>query len=259
MNPNVVLGSLPQGLRDPLVDEYRAIVQAYCESRWSPSELSGGKFCEIVFTILEGHASSSYVQSPRKPPDFVGACRKLEQNTHVPRSLRILIPRLLPAIYEIRNNRGVGHVGGEVDPNYMDASFVVSSCNWVMAELIRVFHSVSVDEAQIVVDRLVQRRVPIVWEGTGVRRVLNPKLRLRSQILMLLATSSGPVLTSELLTWVEYGNPRYFKTVLRGMHKDRLVELSADDECVEILPPGDEEATKVIKAEAQAAQRSDAN
>src|SRR5258707_12835883 len=77
-------------------------------------------------------------------------------NIHVPRSFQILIPRLLPALFEVRNNRGVGHAGGDVDPNHMDAVFVLSSCNWVMAELVRVFHDVSVAEAQTFVDKLVE-------------------------------------------------------------------------------------------------------
>src|SRR3979411_1915836 len=67
---------------------------------------SGGKFCEIVFTILDGHAKSTYPTSPAKPKRFVDDCRKLENNSHVPRSFQILIPRLLPALYEVRNNRG---------------------------------------------------------------------------------------------------------------------------------------------------------
>src|SRR6266851_1018203 len=76
-------------------------------------------------------------------------------NIHVPRSFQILIPRLLPALYEVRNNRGVGHIGGDVDPNHMDATFVISSCNWVMAELVRVYHDLSTNEAQEIVDTLV--------------------------------------------------------------------------------------------------------
>jgi hypothetical protein len=46
------LAAIPSGLRLPLIAEYQSIVQNYSEHRWSPSELSGGKFCEIVFAIL---------------------------------------------------------------------------------------------------------------------------------------------------------------------------------------------------------------
>ena len=73
-----------------------------------------------------------------RPSNFVEACRRLESNSGGPRSFKILIPRLLPLLYEIRNNRNVGHVGGDVDPNHMDATTVLAIVAWVMAELVRV-------------------------------------------------------------------------------------------------------------------------
>ncbi len=173
------LAIVPPGLRDPLLEEHRLIVQNYLERKWLPSELSGGRFCEIVYTILDGQAKNAYPAVPGKPGNFVNACRQLENNNHVPRSFQILIPRMLPALYEVRNNRGVGHVGGDVNPNYMDATLVVGQVNWIMGELVRVYHQLpTTDEAQSVVDQLVERRVPIVWQVGDIKRVLNPKLKL---------------------------------------------------------------------------------
>jgi hypothetical protein len=158
--------ALPVGLRKPLLDEYDSILQNFTEQRWTPSELSGGKFCEIVYTILDGFSKKSYATSPMKPKNFVEACKKLGSNATVPRSFQILIPRFLPPLYEIRNNRNVGHVGGDVDPNFMDSSAVLSIANWVMAELVRVLHSISVTEAQAVVNS--QRKASAadlgIWE-----------------------------------------------------------------------------------------------
>src|SRR5438876_6301495 len=103
-----LLSAIPTGLREPLFSEFNSLIQNYLESRWRPSELSAGLFCEIVFTILTGYAAGRFPPKPSKPRDFVAACRALENNTKVPRSFRILIPRILPALYEVRNNRGVG-------------------------------------------------------------------------------------------------------------------------------------------------------
>jgi hypothetical protein len=60
------LSILPDGLRKPLLKEYQSILQNYMEHRWSPSELSGGRFCEIVYTILHGHARSLSEYQPQK-------------------------------------------------------------------------------------------------------------------------------------------------------------------------------------------------
>ncbi|MCG7575141.1 hypothetical protein MHM39_16375 [Phaeobacter sp. CNT1-3] len=246
MNPTDALSSIPARIRDPLLAEYNNIVANYSERRWSPTELSGGLFCEIVYTILQGHASGCYASSPSKPRNFIGACRALEQNSHVPRSFQILIPRLLPALYEVRNNRGVGHVGGDVNPNHMDATFVLSSVNWIMCELVRVFHSLPTVEAQDVVDKLSEIRVPLVWAKGEVRRVLKPGMKQQQQILILLASSSGAT-TADLSRWLEVKNRSYFVKTLRGMHKDRLLEFDESSGSIELLQPGAKAAGDIIR------------
>lgn len=240
------LSTIPAGLRDPLVAEYQSIIQNYLEHRWSPSELSGGRFCEIVFTILQGYAGGQYASAPAKPRDFVSACRALESKAGGARSFQILIPRALPTLYDIRNNRGVGHVGGDVDPNHMDATLVVSSANWIMAELVRVFHDLTTSDAQKVVDALAERTIPIVWEGNGVKRVLKTSLNLKQQTLALIGSSALPVTYAQLLEWTEYSNKTYFKKLLRELHKARLIEF-AKDGSITLLPPGAKAVAEIVK------------
>jgi len=247
MPTSKALAAIPEGLRVPLLSEYQSIVQNYSEHRWSPAELSAGIFCEIVYTILDGHAKDSYPAHPNKPADFVGACRKLEQNTNVPRSFQILIPRILPALYEVRNNRGVGHTGGDVDPNHMDATLVLSGCNWVMAELVRVFHELATRAAQEVIDRLTETRIPLILEGENVRRVLHPELSMKDQVLLLLSTSAESVATSALIEWTGATNRSYFLKLLRQMHRKRLIELAKDQDHALILPPGSNAASDIIR------------
>lgn len=237
---STALSAIPNGLRKPLILEYQTIVQNFLEHRWLPSELSGGRFSEVVYTILDGQAKNAYAGSPSKPQDFVGACRKLENNTqpHVPRSFKILIPRLLPALYEIRNNRSVGHVGGDVDPNNMDAVAVLSMCNWIMGELVRVYHGLSIVEAQQVVDALAEVRIPTIWSDGSVKRVLQPTLKLPDQILLLVATSLPSVSSAELLRWTEASDRRYFLKLIRALHKKRFVEFNGASDTVQVLPPG---------------------
>ena len=247
MIPQTALAGLPAHLREDLLHEYQHIVQNYSEHRWLPAELSGGRFCEIALTIIDGYAAGSYTTKPRKIANFVAACRSLEQHTHLPRSLRILIPRLLPALFEVRNNRGVGHIGADVESNYMDATFVVTSCNWVMGELVRVFHNLTTKEAQDLVDNLVERRSPILWEQGGVRRVLNTKLKMWEKILLLIGLSTKPVNTSDLYDWIEAGDASYFRKLLRKIHSNRQIELSRDGDFAQILPPGGLLVAEIVK------------
>ncbi len=236
---SAALSAIPSGLRDPLLTEYQTIVQNWLEQRWLPSELYGGRFSEIVYTILDGHAKGKYVPKPAKPGNFADACKKLENNSHVPRSFQILIPRMLPALYEVRNNRNVGHVGGDVDPNHMDSMMVLSMANWIMAELVRVFHGLTIVQAQQVVDALAEVRIPVVWsDGGGIKRVLRPELKLQEQILILVSVSVPDVTSNELIKWIEEDDKGYFIRTIRNLHKKRLVEFTESSDKVKILPPG---------------------
>jgi hypothetical protein len=244
------LSTIPSGLRNPLLEEYRTLVQNFLEQRWLPSELSGGRFSEIVYTILDGHAKKAYAGSPSKPGNFVDACKKLESNKfpHVPHSFQILIPRMLPALYDVRNNRSVGHVGGDVNPNHMDSVAVLSMCNWIMGELVRVFHKVTTKDAQNLVDALAEARLPVIWTGdNGVKRVLKPKLKLHEQILLLAAVSVPSVTSKELIEWIEYDDTKYLMRTIRNLHKKRQLEFTEKSDEIRILPPGSNAVQLLIR------------
>lgn len=247
-----LLSTLPAGLKEPLLHCYNEIISNYAEHRWEPSELNGGKFCEVVYTILSGYLNGTFPAKPSKPKSMVDACLALERlpaNSSLAgdRSVRVLIPRVLPYLYEIRNNRGVGHVGGDVDPNFLDASAVVSTSSWILAELVRIFHGVSTAEAQEIVDAVVERKHPIVWEVGNMRRVLMPSLKISDQVLMLLYTRFAWVKDSDLFKWVEYSTMSMFRQrILIPLHKARLIEYDKEKGLSRISPLGALEVEKKI-------------
>jgi hypothetical protein len=243
IDPIKALAAIPAGLRTPLLQIYREIASNFAEHRWEPSELNGGKFCECVYWICHGYISGTYKAKPTKPPNMRDDCRAIEAipGTGKPgdRSLRILIPRVLPPLYEIRNNRGVGHVGGDVDPNLMDATAVYSMASWILAELVRVFHGVKTAEAQETVDALVERKTPLVWSSGTANRVLDDKMSAGDQTLLLLHQALGWVSEVDLLKSVEYSNASVFRSkVLTKLHKTRMIEYDKINTRAQISPKG---------------------
>lgn len=57
---STLLTNLPTSLREELIRAFRKIEQNFREGRWEPSELNGGKLCEVVYSILKGHVSGSF-------------------------------------------------------------------------------------------------------------------------------------------------------------------------------------------------------
>ncbi len=248
---SALLAHLPDGLREPLLEEYRGIVVAHSEGRWKLSALDGGRFCEVVFTIVEGALSSNYPSAPSKPNRFPDACRALENKPPVTvgdRSLRILIPRVLAGLYEIRNNRNVGHVGGDVVSSKMDATFVRESASWVIAELVRIFHNVGIDEAQASVDALAERPHALVWEFDGIRRVLSTTMSAAERTLIMLYSQPGWTDVDQLQMWVKY-KANFRPQVLDKLADQLLVEVGSNGKRVAITPLGTKRAETLIARE----------
>lgn len=238
--------ALPAGLASDLVDSFGSVVRNFAERRWEPAALNGGKLCEAAFTILEGYFSGAYAERAAKPRNMVDACKRLETESG-PRSARIQIPRMIVALYEIRNNRGVGHVGGDVDPNHMDATAVVYMCKWIVAELVRLLHQLSTEEAANLVEMLIEREVALVWHDGEKRRVLASGLTARQGTLVLLSSVSQAPET-DLFRWLELRRASDYRAkVLRPMHRERLVEYDQEDGTVALLPPGVDAAEALIR------------
>ena len=235
-----LFGKIPSTLKEELITTFRKIETNYREHRWEPSELNGGKLCEVVYTILKGYMDGSYPASSSKPKNMVDACKNLEQNPATfPRSIRIQIPRMLIALYEIRNNRGVGHVGGDVDPSHMDATCVLQMSKWIVAELIRTFHCVSVEEALKTVDSLSERELSILWFINGVTRVLDTSMSMLEKTLLILYQSPTGITENDLIKSIEHTNASvYRRDVLRKAHKKRLLEYNSSNRLVTISPLG---------------------
>jgi hypothetical protein len=202
--------------------------------------LNGGKLCEIIYTIIKGNVDGSYPASPSKPANMVDACRALENAPSTfSRSIRIQIPRILMSLYEIRNNRGVGHVSGEINPNHMDANAVLYMSKWLMSELVRIFHNVDTTTATEIIDSIVERTFPIVWEINGMKRILDQSFSMKDKTLILLYQSQKHLSESDLVEWLEHSNPSIFRRdVLRKLHKDKLIEYNEKSKFVYISPKG---------------------
>lgn len=201
--------------------------------------MNGGKLCEIVYSILKGYVDNDYPDGPYKPKNMLSACTGLEQATSAPRSIRIQIPRMIVALYEIRNNRNVGHVGADVDPNHMDATVVISMCQWIMAELVRVFHSVTTEQATAAVDSIVERNLPLLWHVNGKTRILAQGLNARDKMLLLLYGSPQSLPVSHIVKSIEYSNATQFKTkVAAPAHKARLIDFDMSTWMLTISPLG---------------------
>jgi hypothetical protein len=204
--------------------------------------MAAGKLCESVLRLLQEKITGAHTPFNKNIRNFADECRALIQssNAAVPESLRVVIPRALVFVYTVRNKRGIGHVGGDVDANRIDAMTIARMCDWLVCELVRVFHGMSLEEAQDIVDALAVRNTPEIWQVGGKKRVLKSGLDFKQKVLLLCHESAdSAILAEDLFDWVEYSNFSVFKRkVLIPLHRDRLIEYDRGSDAVTISPLG---------------------
>ena len=235
------LANIPGKFRKKLIDSYLEIKRGLIESKYDAVGLNAGKFCEIVIRVLQEKVFSTSTPFGEKIPNMADECRKLvtSPKSSAVESIRAIIPRSIIFIYTLRNKRGIGHVGGDVDANRIDAVTIARATDWVVCELIRIYHKLSLEEAQDIVDSLSVRELPVIWEVAGKKRVLKENLSAKQKVLLLLYSDpTSSVLTEDLCSWVEYSTSMFTSRVLSKLHSDRFIEHDKENELVYLSPKG---------------------
>lgn len=226
-------------LVDKLLEHYTNLKERYYVGDYERSEQNAGKFCEIAVRVLQSTSGMQVTPITAHIGNFKDLVLSFES---LPKgscddSVKFLIPHLLLAVYSVRNKRGVAHAG-EINPNFKDASLMVCACDWIVGEFLRMHHGIHVEEAQGIVDGLIRRKIPLVYDLGERKRVLNPKLSYSDKALVLLYDIyPDSVQDSQLAKWTEHSNPTVFKkNILGTLHRDALIDWN-EGKC-ELLPPG---------------------
>ena len=241
------LANVPADFRKRIVKYYLELKARHAQSSHDPTKYdtvgsSAGKLCETIVRLLEHEltgASSPFGQQINLATvcdDFERKVLKSKGND----SLRIVIPRAVKFLYTLRNKRGIGHVGGDVDANAIDGLTVARVADWIICELIRNYHTMSLEDADALVGSLASRDVPDVWEVAGRRRVLRSDLDFKQKTLLLLYASTDPaVLAEDLFAWCKYSNFSVYKDkVLGELDRANLVDHDVTTQSVVISPLG---------------------
>jgi hypothetical protein len=121
----------------------------------------------------------------------------------------------------------------------MDAALVVGMSQWIMAELVRIFHDVSTQEATTTVESLTERRIPLLWRVGNRTRVLSATMSYRHKAFVLLYGANGPLKAKEIVACIEYSNASVFrKNVLVPAHKEALLDFDEVTDEVVLSPLG---------------------
>lgn len=239
---DAALNSIQKRFRTKIIAAYLDLKRNCVEARHDAAGLAAGKFCEAVIRHIQNVVTGSCTPFNKMIGNFADECRKLIafSSGATTESERVILPRALVFLYTMRNKRGIGHIGGDVDANEIDTAVMTRTADWVLCELIRIHHGMSLEEAQDLVDSISVRQLPTIWEVAGKKRVLKKGLSAGDQVLLILYSSKETaVLVEDLCDWIEYSNLSVFKTrVLKTLHKKRMIEHDKETDAVLLSPTG---------------------
>lgn len=220
-------GFCAAGFPDELVEE---VLDSYVETKrrfhlgdHRPQAVEGGRFSEGVFRMLQHAVAGKYTPLGKSLPTVDRLLTTLENASGKPDSIRLHIPRTLKLIYDIRNKRDAAHLGDDIDPNLQDATLVVGSIDWVLAELVRLYHGVSADDAQKIIENVVTKEVPAVQDIAGHPVVLRDLKAHEQALLLLYRVGAQGATLDELGAWLRTNRKDRLKVRLLKLDEQKLV------------------------------------
>lgn len=223
---------MPGDLATAVIAEYVQVKKRFYEGDHKPGSVHGGRCCEAVARVLQHKATGMHTPLADKI-DLDKSLNKLE-NTTLEDSLRLHMVRAMRFVYGVRNSRDTGHLKGGIDTNLQDATVVVATLDWILAELVRVFHGVSAAEANEMIKGIVTKAVPVIEVFNG-KPVVHAKLTHMNHVLVVLYWTNRDSITRRELVSVLPPNVQLKRELDRASAKHYV---HVDGEEIFLTTPG---------------------
>ncbi|MCF2872678.1 hypothetical protein L0664_16520 [Octadecabacter sp. G9-8] len=168
---------------DDMLTSYQELVAKHRAGDYETALVKAGRFVEHTLRSLE------YLRTGKVPTEIKSVAttsKSLENATSLSESARMLIPRALYGmVYNIRSKRNAVHVK-EIDPSEIDVAMSVAAASWVLAELLRIYHSADETVVSQAMSALTRTSIPFIETIDGetfVGHAVDPK----TELLLLLA------------------------------------------------------------------------
>lgn len=231
-----------------LITYFSGLIEKFEQGDWENSLVKSGKFVEVTIKLLWIFAGKKL---PKAKEFKAGVYAQKIIAEVIPKEIpsdgiRLQIPRACIFLYDITSNRGGRHDSDEFNPNQMDAFISLELCKWILAELVRFCTSngLSPDEAQKIVESLIEKRYPVFEEIEGRVYVDDKKHKTANQCALMVLYKRFPkrINKDELTEAVMRHN--YKKSTLRFSRLSRFVD--SDEKGILLRSAGRKEVEKLL-------------
>ena len=218
--------NIPKELATDLLSAYKKIKLNFYSSNYVAMHAIVTQFTETTFQILEFLISSKYSKRPQIS-NIISLCEQSSKEKYS-QAIRVVIPRVTNALHCLRSERGAIHKS-EISPNYQDAVLMMNSCDWVVAELIRLYSSKDQQTSLSIIHGVVAKKIPFIEEfEDGTIMIHNDDSTFPDKVLCLLYRKNKRLKINEVenLTQAEY--PQLVSSALNTLKKKGYVHKNND-------------------------------
>lgn len=154
--------------------------------------------------------------------------RKLPKPSAKEEMLYLVIPQVLKAIYTIRSKKRVAHIK-MTNADSIDFEFVITSCNWVMSQLIIIYLNISLEDTIIFTNSIMERKIPIIEKlEDGAIMILKRGLKFKEELMLVLYQFPKRMTRQELNIILKPKKSSYISTYLIRLYKEKLIHLNKE-------------------------------
>ncbi|MEK7546941.1 MAG: hypothetical protein AAB536_02065 [Patescibacteria group bacterium] len=230
-----ILKNIPKNLEDGLFTEYTELKRRFQLNDVGPSQLNGGRLAEVILRIFQHllKIPVSPFENEIKTEEKTRILNKVISDATIDIHIRQKVSSIARMLLDFRNNRNVAHLGG-FSANSIDAQFVLSSSNWIIAEFIRVFGNYSLEDAQELIDSIAVPTYPVIFDIEGDDFIARDDLTVKEEVLVLVCIKKRDF--NFLFAKTKDKNKSRFKKTLESLGKEKKIVLK--NGLYHILPNG---------------------
>ncbi len=221
---NQLENHIDRNLLNRLLQEYKEVKENFFSQDWEKTGIHAGKFCEITIAILQYLKTGKAINlNDIKFGEIYCELINMPKQTPEDEVVTLIIPRVARSAYTIRSKRSIAHIK-DVDPSYLDCTFLTAVCDWIMSEFLRLYHTSNAKVVNDIISGLIEREVPIIEEfGTDIM-ILKPSLSGRIQILFVLYYFYPEFVDEKNLSkFIKNKTCANITTSLRNLEKDGFI------------------------------------
>ncbi len=204
-----------------LINSYESIKNEYVIGNYDNTLSKSGKFVENVFRVLNFIKNNSILKEIKQnqindlTKDLLNA-----DGSIFPESIRILIPIIANSlIYQPRSKLGAVHVK-PISPDYIDAKLCVGAADWIIAELLRLYHERNTDEVIKLINNVVKEYLPVI-QKIGEEKFVTIKTTCKIEILLHLYDSENGLTRKEIGEAIKNHSAPRITEAIKSMVKDK--------------------------------------